>query len=147
MRITWITWIAGFVLLAPGLAAAQTEATAVDSLALARRYTQWLYAGEADSLVAHSSETARESFATPERFSRYSEMLAQRAGLETDEVEETWKLRNGECQYWRIARFTDLDEYMLVRWVLDADGRITGLGLGPFSQAPPVEAETCLAPE
>ena len=143
MKNTWIALLTGLVLGLPGLASAQTRAPEVDSLALARQYTRWLYAGEADSLVAHSSESARESFATVEQYSRYTDLIGRRAGFETDEVEEVWKLRNGECQYWRIARFTDLPELFLLRWVLDDEGRISGIGAGPLSQAPPVEAETC----
>jgi len=119
----------------------------VDSLALVRQYTQWLYAGEADSLVARSTDGARESFATPEEFTRFTRMIANRAGLETDVIEETWKLRNGACQYWRTADFTDIGEPMLVRWVLDEEGRIAGFGLGPATQAPSVDAETCAPPE
>lgn len=142
MRFMWIVLL-GIGLAAPGVASAQVEGTSVDSLALARQYTQWLYTGEADSLVAHSTEDAREGFATAEGYTRYSETIAERAGFEAEVVEETWKLRGGACQYWRTARFTDVDESMLVRWVLDDAGRIAGLGLGPALQPPPVEAETC----
>jgi len=139
-------------LLAPTAAYAQEDRAAspegvVDSLALARQYTQWLYAGEADSLVARSTDGARESFATREGFTRYTRMIAGRAGFETDVIEETWRLRNGACQYWRTAGFTDIGEPMLVRWVLDEEGRIAALGLGPATQAPPVDAETCGPPE
>jgi len=146
------TLIVVFGLLVPAAANAQEEGpasseTVVDSLALVRQYTQWLYAGEADSLVARSTDGARESFATPEGFTRFTRMIANRAGFETDVIEETWKLRNGACQYWRTADFTDIGEPMLVRWVLDEEGRIAGFGLGPATQAPSVDAETCGPPE
>lgn len=142
MRFTWIVLL-GIGLAAPDVASAQVEDASVDSLALARQYTAWLYTGQADSLVAHSTENAREAFATVEGYTRYTETIAERAGFEADVVEETWKLRDGACQYWRTARFTDIDESLLVRWVLDDAGRIAGLGLGPALQPPPVEAETC----
>lgn len=120
-------------------AAAQTPAP-VDSLALARQYTQWFYRGEADSLVAHVSEQAKTGeFGRAEFWRRGTDMVAERAGLELEVVEESWKLRNGRWQYWRAARFSGMDEPLLVRWVLDADGRIDGLGLGPLSQAPPTD--------
>ncbi|HET6616757.1 MAG TPA: hypothetical protein VFH69_02990, partial [Gemmatimonadota bacterium] len=60
--------------------------------------------------------------------------------------EETWKLRNGECQYWRTSQFSVMDEPLLIRWVLDPQGRIEGLGAGPLTQAPEVESETCAPP-
>ncbi len=60
--------------------------------------------------------------------------------------EETWKLRNGDCQYWRTAQFSAVDEPLLIRWVLDRTGRIAGFGAGPYTQAPPVESETCAPP-
>lgn len=114
-----------------------------DSLALARQYTAWLYAGEADSLLAHSSDELREEYAGGQGFVRYSDMIAERAGIELEVIEEAWKLRNGDCQYWRTASFSKMEEPLLIRWVLDPAGRIEGIGLGPRGQAPAVEAETC----
>lgn len=120
---------------------ATAQEAPVDSLALARQYSDWLYAGEADSLFGHTTDEARAELTT-ELYARTCELIAQRAGFEID-MEETWKLRNGDCQYWRTATFSATEEPLLLRWVLDSAGRISGLGLGPYSQAPPVEAETC----
>lgn len=122
---------------------ASAQATLPDSLALAQQYTTWLYLGEADSLVAHSSTRAREGFATAEGFGQRSTMILERAGMEVVVLEETWKRRNGECQYWRTARFSGMDEPLLVRWVLNERGEIEGLGMGPATAAPPVEVEDC----
>lgn len=138
------TLVLAIALIAAAPAPVLAQDAAVDSLALARQYTEWLYAGEADSLFAHTAEGAREQL-TAGRYAETSEMIALRAGVELD-MEETWKLRNGDCQYWRTATFSDLDGPFLLRWVLDPAGRITGLGLGPYAQAPPVDAETCPAP-
>jgi hypothetical protein len=134
----------GAASLAPATALAQ-EAP-VDSLALARQYTEWLYAGEADSLLAHSTEETRTEMGASGDFTRISQMIAERAGFEIEVSEETWKLRSGNCQYWRTAQFSAMDEPLLIRWVLDPLGRIEGLGAGPFTQAPEVESETCPAP-
>lgn len=117
----------------------------IDSLARARQYTAWLYAGQADSLLAHSTGETRAQFAEPPGYGRLSETIAQRAGFELAVMEETWKLRNGSCQYWRTARVSGMEEPLLLRWVLDREGRIAGIGLGPLSQAPPVDLETCPA--
>jgi hypothetical protein len=67
------------------------------------------------------------------------EQLAVRAGTETAVLEEKFVKRNGRTQYWRTARFSDFPEPILLRWVIDAEGKITGLGLGPLSQAPPID--------
>ena len=122
---------------------ARAQESTVDSLALARQYTLWLYVGEVDSLLAHSTDEFRDQEAGDPSFARMSGLIAERAGFETEVIEETWKLRNGDCQYWRTAAFSNSDEPLLIRWVLDSAGRIDGIGGGPLSQAPPVEAETC----
>lgn len=135
------------VIFAIGAALSPAQALAqdapVDSLALARQYTQWLYAGEADSLLAHSSDETQKETGAKDRFTSMSGMIAERAGFELEVSEETWKLRNGDCQYWRTAQFSAMEEPLLVRWVLDSLGRIEGYGVGPFTQAPEVESETC----
>jgi hypothetical protein len=125
--------------------AARAQESTVDSLALARQYTMWLYVGEVDSLLAHSTDEFRGDHAQEPSFTIMSRLIAERAGFETEVIEETWKLRNGDCQYWRTAEFSNIDEPLLIRWVLDRAGRIDGVGGGPLSQAPPVEAETCQA--
>jgi len=139
-------WLVALSIAAASLAPASTFAqeAPVDSLALARQYTEWLYTGEADSLLAHSTEETRTEMGANGDFTRISQMIAERAGFELEVSEETWKLRNGDCQYWRTAQFSAMDEPLLIRWVLDPLGRIAGLGAGPFTQAPEVESETCV---
>jgi hypothetical protein len=140
-----MAWILGTAVSAR--AQADSREAPVDSLALARQYSIWLYTGEVDSLLAHSSDETRANEAQDPTFRRVSGLIAERAGFEVEVVEETWKLRNGACQYWRTATFSNMDEPILLRWVMDPQGRITGLGAGPLSQAPPVQAETCAPQE
>ena len=136
----WILAL-GAAALAP--VSAHAQEAGVDSLALARQYTQWLYAGETDSLLAHSTGETRVDDPEGDDFTRLSKMIADHAGFELEVSDETWKLRNGDCQYWRTAQFSATEEPILIRWVLDPQGRIEGVGAGPWTQAPPVEAETC----
>jgi len=133
------------VLLVSAAGSARAQDAAVDSLALARQYTAWLYAGEVDSLLAHSNEAMQQAYVEDGTYTAVHNIIAERAGMELSPVEETWKLRNGRCQYWRTASFELAPEPIVIRWVIDPDGRIDGLGAGPLSQAPPVEAETCEA--
>ena len=140
-------WPAILALCAASLTPAAADAQApVDSLALARQYTTWLYAGEADSLLAHSTEETRNDEGARDRFLQLSKLIADRAGYELEVSEETWKLRNGDCQYWRTAQFSSVEEPILIRWVLNPAGQIDGFGAGPYSQAPAVESETCTPP-
>ncbi len=130
------------LLTTPAMSHAQ-EPTGQDTLALARKYTTWLYAGYADSLVAASSDAARQNFSTLDSWLSQSERLVMLAGDELEVIEETWKLRNGRCQYWRTARFDRIEDLVVIRWVLDASGRIDGVGMSPEMQAPRVDADHC----
>lgn len=110
-----------------------------DTLALARQYTVWFYTGQVDSLIAHHPATAQRDTALRRRITAEMEMLAVRAGTETAVIEEKFVKRNGATQYWRTAKFTDMGEPILLRWVITPEGKIGGLGLGPLSQAPPID--------
>jgi len=101
--------VALFLALVPGAARAQDPAP-VDSLSLARQYTQWLYTGQADSLLAHSSAWALERYATLEEWGRRSDRIADGLGWEMSVLDEAWKLVNGRCQYWRTAQFSSFPQ-------------------------------------
>lgn len=111
-----------------------------DSLALARQYTVWLYTGQVDSLFAHHPADAQKDTTLRQRIRASVDQLALRAGTETRVIEEKFVKRNGRTQYWRTATFSDFPaEPLLVRWVLNPDGTIGGIGMGPLSQAPPID--------
>lgn len=138
--------LAGAMLAACAGGAASQETAPVDSLAAARQYTEWLYAGEADSLVAHSTEEARQGFSTVEGWNRLADQISSNAGIELAVIEETWKLRNGDCQYYRVGAFSGFEGGLLIRWILTKDGRISGVGVGPADRAPPFDREDCSPP-
>lgn len=66
--------------------AARAQESTVDSLALARQYTMWLYVGEVDSLLAHSTDEFREKHAQEPSFTIMSRLIAERAGFETEVI-------------------------------------------------------------
>jgi hypothetical protein len=109
---------------------------AVDSLALARQFTQWFYNAQWDSLLAHSPAGERPS---RDEMQRQLDLLTARAGTETQVLEEKFVMRKGRPQYWRTAKFSAMEEPILLRWVIDPTGQIAGMGLGPASQAPPID--------
>jgi hypothetical protein len=140
------TAILGLALLSAAPPALQAQSVPPDSLALARQYTTWLLAGETDSLVAHVAEGVSSEFGTPEFWTQATNTISMRAGEEVVVLDESWKPRNGDCQYWRTSEFSAMSEWLLIRWVLDAEGRIEGVGMGPESQAPPTDGDTCGVP-
>jgi hypothetical protein len=128
---------------APLEAQVASAAAPVDSLALARQYTRWFYDAQWDSLLAHAPADRRPS---REELQQQLDMLTARAGTELWVLEEKFVRRNGRPQYWRTARFTAREEPILLRWVIDPDGSIGGLGLGPASDPPPVDPPERSAP-
>ncbi|HEV8264718.1 MAG TPA: hypothetical protein VGQ06_07190 [Gemmatimonadales bacterium] len=119
--------------------AASASPRPVDSLALARQYTRWFYTGQVDSLMAHHPAAQRGDSAIRAELEARVSQLALRAGTEVQVLEEKFVRRNGRPQYWRTARFTDFSEPILLRWVINPSGEIVGMGLGPLSQAPPID--------
>lgn len=135
MRYSVIAFGLFLVVRPPSLSAQNPQA--MDSLALARQYTQWFYGGMMDSLVAHYDPTGDKP--TADDFMRQLELVITRAGREVSVVEEKFVKRHGQTQYWRAARFDSMDEPLLIRWVILPGGYIGGMGLGPLSQAPPID--------
>ena len=136
------TFVLLFLALGPVAARAQ-EPTPRDSLTLARLYTQWLYDGQADSLLAHSSDWALERYATLDEWWRRSQMIAERLGWETNLIDEAWRLVNGRCQYWHTAQFSEIPVPFMIRWTLNEQWEIIGLQLGAASDPPEADAEVC----
>jgi hypothetical protein len=118
-----------------------SQAPKRDTLALARQFTVWLYTGQVDSLFAHHPADAQRDTTLRQRIRASVDQLALRAGTETAVIEEKFVKRNGRTQYWRTAKFSDFGEPLLVRWVLNPDGTIGGIGMGPLSQAPPIDPQ------
>ena len=112
-----------------------------DSLAIARRFVQWLWTSQVDSLLAHSPAADR----TPENRQQMLDGIAQmvgRVGNEVSLVEERWVRRNGSRQYWRVARFSDFaDEPVVLRFVIAPNGEMLGMGFNPLSRVPPIDPE------
>jgi hypothetical protein len=127
-------------LCASALAAQTAPAPPRDTLALARQYTAWLYAGEADSLVAHADSATRATTGIKDQYAQALFEFATRAGQETSVVEERFVKRLGHTQYWRTAKFsTFTQEPLQVRVAVNDRWEIIGLGFNPLSQAPPVD--------
>ncbi len=117
--------------------------TAADSarfLALGSKYTRWFMAGQADSLATGMDPEALVNLGGVEKILQQSAMLAERRGSETKIVEEKLTRRLGRLQFWHAGEFSEMEgDVFVIRWILDANGKITGAGLGPKSSTPPVD--------
>ena len=129
---------------APAPAPSATPAAApvaldYDSVAFAHQLTDWFYAGEVDSLFAHSDAGLQANFPRDKWVDATGQWLT-RAGSETSLVEERWVRRNGLRQYWRVMNVSNFpDGAVMLRWALEPGKKIAGVGMNPASQAPPVD--------
>lgn len=106
-------------------------------LALGKTYNRWFLAGKADSLLQVLAPETVENIGGIEGLRSMMNQIAERAGVETKIVEEKMTRRNGRPQFWHAGLFSDFpDDQLVLRWILDSNGKITGVGAGPLAQAP-----------
>jgi hypothetical protein len=109
-------------------------------LALGKTYTRWFLAGQADSLIAVTDPAALEKMGGPDGFQTVMEQVTTRAGIELAVVEEKLTRRRGALQFWHAGNFSELTtDQLVIRWLIDEHGKITGAGIGPRANAPPVD--------
>lgn len=130
----------------PATVSAQ-QALPADSLERVRTAARFFYAGEADSLIARMTPATLEAVGGRVGLIEGISNVGIRAGEEVSVVEERWNLRNGQRQYWRTSRMSIFPEDFLLRLNLDAQGNITGIGMGPARSAPPIESEGPVIPK
>ena len=109
-------------------------------LTLGRHYTEWFFAGRTDSLIAHMSPGSVEASGGAAGILNQRDQVSARAGKETVLLEEKMTWRRGLPQFWHEAMFENFAEPVVIRWVMDDAGAIVGIGLGPKSQTPDVDA-------
>jgi hypothetical protein len=109
-------------------------------LTLGRHYTEWFFAGRTDSLIAHMSPGSVEASGGAAGILNQRDQVSTRAGKETMLLAEKMTWRRGMQQFWHEAMFENLAEPVVIRWVMDDAGAIVGIGLGPRSQTPEVDA-------
>lgn len=130
----------------PGAVSAQ-QALPADSLERARAAARFFYAGEADSLIVRMTPATLEAVGGRVGLIEGISNVSLRAGDEVSVVEERWNMRNGQRQYWRTSRMSIFPEDFLLRFNMDAQGNITGIGMGPARSAPPIESQGPVIPK
>ena len=123
----------------PSAASSKPAQLPADSMELGRRYAIWLYTAQSDSIIAHMDSAGRAQVGNADRITNDAAQIATRVGSETTVLEEKFITRNGARQYWRTSTFSNLSEPFLVRFVMGSKGEFLGRGLGPASQAPPID--------
>jgi hypothetical protein len=122
----------------PSAPASLTPAEEVRFMELGRTYTRWFLHGSIDSLAdAIDIGTFLKSGGTTQLVSN-SQKVSDHAGTETKVLVEKMTRRKGVLQFWHEAEFTKLDagDPLVIRWLMDPQGKIVGMGLGLKSGTP-----------
>ena len=123
-------------------AIAQQSPAPIDTLAVGRQATMYFYSGRVDSLWAMVDSTWQKELGSSNWFVEHALQMQMRAGQEDSLISERIRMRNGQPQYWRTARFSGFAaEPVVIRWVIMPDGKIGGLGMNPESRNPPTDDE------
>lgn len=132
---------AGFTLVFALPLAAQEARLPADSMEIGQKYTKWFLAYEADSLWSHMTPEMQERNGGVDHLVDMMDQVALQVGTEMEVLEERYVTRNGKPQFWHTGRFSEMPEPIQIRWVIEPDGRISGAGINPASQAPAVDPE------
>lgn len=139
MRFLTAVTLATLLASAAGSGLSAQTGMPADSLAHARKLTDWFFTARHDSVLPHFANDGHQ--VTAAELQRGLEELTARAGIESEVLEEKFVKRNGMTQYWRTGRYTMFEEPVLFRWAFNKQGQIAGIGYGPARQAPPVDAD------
>jgi hypothetical protein len=131
-----------WIIAAAIMVAAPLDAQAADSaqFELGRRYTQWLYEGQTDSLWAKFSPEMRAAIPTPQDLATMRQQILTQAGTETEVVQERIMdpaPEPGLTVYVRSARFSAAPMIIDVMVGTDASGIIQGMSVRPQRQPDP----------
>lgn len=113
----------------PSLAHAQL--TDDRATTLGRRYVNWMFSGQADSLVAAMTPEAVQRVGGRDGVLERSNMLQAQVGAEESVVKEEVVRENGTVVYVRRARFSGIPVPLRIRWELNADGKIVRGEMAP----------------
>ncbi|MEZ4413028.1 MAG: hypothetical protein R2910_08610 [Gemmatimonadales bacterium] len=117
-----------------------TRPDSAATLAAGRTYTEWFYADQGDSIIAHSSAQVKEKVTASQLSDIIGQLLSQ-AGPEVSVLSETVVPRDSLSAYMREAKFELMDEPLIVVFVLGGPNDIYGFRIFPKSQLPPELAQ------
>lgn len=124
---------------AAGDMAAEAPHLPADSMELGAKYIDWILDYRADSLWARFSDEMKENFGSVGDFLDRMGDLQMQIGTQNRVVSQRYWMRNGKPQFWHTAEFSEVNEPVVLRLVIEPDGTISGIGFNPESQNPPVD--------
>ena len=101
-----------------------------------RQVVEWFFAGQTDSILAHSSPDAREHSGGAKGLLEARDELLARVGSETKVISDKMTKRKGNAQYWRESEYENGPEPIVLRFVFNPQAEIIGIGMGLLSQTP-----------
>ena len=128
------------VILALASLPAHAQRLPADSLEAARRYARWFINGQTDSLITAMAPGTLEALGGRDRVAATQNELASRGGAEAAVIEERFVWRLGKRQYWRTVQMTAQEGHLVIRLVLDHDGKFGGYGISSAGNTPPTDS-------
>lgn len=102
-----------------------------------KRATQYFMKSQADSLGALFEPEALERVGGVSGIAQMLAQVLERGGAPQGIVEQKLTRRRGQPQVWTEIQYTEMpSDTLVVRWIINVDGRITGAGVTPKTAAP-----------
>lgn len=121
---------------APATTAPAVNYTETQWILYGRQVAEWFYAGQTDSILAHTSPDVLERMEGAKGLLEARDELLARAGSETEVITDKMTKRKGNQQYWRESKYETAPEPIVLRFVFNPQAQIIGIGMGPASQTP-----------
>jgi hypothetical protein len=133
-RSVFLAVVAAVMLAAPA-AAQSAPVTRDDSLNVGRKYVQWVYEFQVDSLWNAFEERLHGVIGSKERLQEELDRIAINFGIETAVIEETVGAKDGNLFYTREVKFEARPEEPAI-WTLSVgpDGALKGASVRSKSQ-------------
>ena len=149
----WFGALALIVVAAPAMAQDESAETAeaeaseaepladmpADSMAIGDQYAEWFLDYDAESLREKFSDDLKERLGSVGDMIDQMGQFFDQIGVQETVVSQRYWIRQGERQFWHTAKFSGAAENIVIRFVIQPDGTITGIGINPESQNPPVD--------
>ena len=110
-----------------------------DSMEIGETYMEYVLDYDASSLWDALTDDARERLGSVGDLRDQMGQIFRQIGSQERVIDQRYWMREGKPQYWHTAEFSEFPEPMVFRFVIEPDGKISGLGLNPESQSPPVD--------
>jgi len=110
-----------------------------DSMELGAKYINYIMDYDAGDLFEAFSDEMKGQFESVGTTLDRMAGLFEQIGSQESVISQRYWMRNGKPQFWHTAKFSGMDEPIVIRIVIEPDGIISGIGFNPESQNPPVD--------